>query len=418
MFFLSQKIYTFKRESFPLKENMKSNKVAGKSFALTGTFSHPRDEMISLIDKNDGIFHGNLKKSTDFLVAGASIGFKVTARAEALGVKIIHEKEFLKMLNGGREIKGDLHPHRGKKDYGQFRGKYRFSEQVSDIKSVTSELLSAAQKIRDLPRGFGGFGASYEPEWKTINLTLDTPREMRHPEENERMFDNPKWKKTIEKWEELEGKIFDLLDEFKNKYPNFIFESCGEVSGGGVMVIKKHSWSNFLSEARWHSKWSPEIGRVMRGIPEPGPHPGQLDPKCPAVEAWYEATDDMPEDIQEEEYRDFYEKHIKKCELCRRNASLREGRKRMIKLSELKRIIREEVSSQDLEEASGNTSYLPPTEGSFKVWLKGLPEFNTLKKQYFRGRPIARHLKVKYRHLLTYWPIDDIERTLEEIFEA
>ena len=74
------------------------NKLAGKTFVLTGTLeSIGRDEAKDKIRDLGGDVSSSVSKETDYVVAGAEPGSKYE-RAKKLGVKILDEKEFLKML--------------------------------------------------------------------------------------------------------------------------------------------------------------------------------------------------------------------------------------------------------------------------------------------------------------------------------
>jgi DNA ligase (NAD+) len=69
----------------------------GKTFVLTGTLpTLTREEATAKIEALGGKVSGSVSKKTDFVLAGADAGSKLD-RAQKLGVKIIDEKEFLKM---------------------------------------------------------------------------------------------------------------------------------------------------------------------------------------------------------------------------------------------------------------------------------------------------------------------------------
>jgi len=73
-------------------------KSAGKIFVLTGTLpTMTRDEARSLIEASGGRVTSSVSKKTDFVLAGAEPGSKLD-KASELGVKVIDEAEFKKML--------------------------------------------------------------------------------------------------------------------------------------------------------------------------------------------------------------------------------------------------------------------------------------------------------------------------------
>jgi DNA ligase (NAD+) len=72
---------------------------AGKTFVLTGTLpTLTRDEASAKITALGGKVTGSVSKNTDFLLAGADAGSKLD-KAQALGVKVISQDEFLAMID-------------------------------------------------------------------------------------------------------------------------------------------------------------------------------------------------------------------------------------------------------------------------------------------------------------------------------
>ncbi len=70
----------------------------GKTLVVTGTLDKMgRDDAKELIRKHGGKSAGSVSKKTDYLVAGAKAGSKLT-KAHSLGVKVLTEDEFLKLL--------------------------------------------------------------------------------------------------------------------------------------------------------------------------------------------------------------------------------------------------------------------------------------------------------------------------------
>ncbi|MDP2365736.1 MAG: helix-hairpin-helix domain-containing protein, partial [Ignavibacteria bacterium] len=80
------------------KKEIKQSELTGKTFVLTGTLSTlSRDEAGSRIITLGGKVTSSVSKNTDFVVAGEKAGSKLT-KAESLGVKVLDENAFLKLL--------------------------------------------------------------------------------------------------------------------------------------------------------------------------------------------------------------------------------------------------------------------------------------------------------------------------------
>lgn len=82
-----------------VKEEVAAGKpLEGKSFVFTGSLpTLEREEAQSLVRQHGGDVVGSVSKKTSFVVAGEEAGSKLD-KARELGVKIISEKEFLKMI--------------------------------------------------------------------------------------------------------------------------------------------------------------------------------------------------------------------------------------------------------------------------------------------------------------------------------
>jgi DNA ligase (NAD+) len=86
-----------------LKE--KSGRLEGKNIVITGTLkSFNRNEAEELIRHHGGNSSSSISKATDFLVAGEDPGSKL-GKAKALGVKIINEEEFKKLIKLNEVLK-------------------------------------------------------------------------------------------------------------------------------------------------------------------------------------------------------------------------------------------------------------------------------------------------------------------------
>jgi DNA ligase (NAD+) len=71
--------------------------IAGMTWVITGTLSQPRDQIAEMIIEHGGKVSGSVSKKTNYLLAGEEGGSKLD-KAKKLGVKIIGEKEFRRML--------------------------------------------------------------------------------------------------------------------------------------------------------------------------------------------------------------------------------------------------------------------------------------------------------------------------------
>jgi len=70
---------------------------SGKKFVITGTLSLPREDWIRQIQSLGGSVVGSVSAKTDFVLAGEEAGSKLE-KARALGVRVISEKEFEKLV--------------------------------------------------------------------------------------------------------------------------------------------------------------------------------------------------------------------------------------------------------------------------------------------------------------------------------
>lgn len=76
----------------------RDDRFAGKTFVLTGTLEkYTREEASEIIEKFGGKTSGTVSKKTSYVLAGEQAGSKLT-KAENLGIAIISEQEFEKMI--------------------------------------------------------------------------------------------------------------------------------------------------------------------------------------------------------------------------------------------------------------------------------------------------------------------------------
>lgn len=75
-----------------------SEALAGRSFVVSGRFTRSRDEMKELIELHGGRNLAAVSGNVDYLVAGEKMGPAKLKKAEKLGIRILSEEEFLRMV--------------------------------------------------------------------------------------------------------------------------------------------------------------------------------------------------------------------------------------------------------------------------------------------------------------------------------
>lgn len=88
---------------FQISEDKISNRtdiLSGLNIIISGTFEkHSRDELKQMIEQNGGKNIGSISKKTSYLLAGDNMGPSKLEKANQLGIPIISEDDFLKMLS-------------------------------------------------------------------------------------------------------------------------------------------------------------------------------------------------------------------------------------------------------------------------------------------------------------------------------
>ena len=101
----SQLIGILKRAGlkFEMDEKFQANlttKLQGLTFVISGTFQHhSRDEYKDMIETNGGKNSGAVSAKTNYILAGENMGPAKLEKAQQLGVKIIDENDFLRMIH-------------------------------------------------------------------------------------------------------------------------------------------------------------------------------------------------------------------------------------------------------------------------------------------------------------------------------
>ncbi|MDP1725885.1 MAG: NAD-dependent DNA ligase LigA [Bacteroidota bacterium] len=79
-------------------DEIRSDKLVGKTFLVSGTFSMSRDELKKTIENNGGRNVGSISKSLDYLIAGDKMGPEKLKKALELNINMISEADFFKLL--------------------------------------------------------------------------------------------------------------------------------------------------------------------------------------------------------------------------------------------------------------------------------------------------------------------------------
>lgn len=76
-----------------------SDRLTGKTIVISGVFAHhSRDEYKALIEQHGGKNTGSISAKTSFILAGDNMGPAKLEKAQKLGVPVINEDDFLKMI--------------------------------------------------------------------------------------------------------------------------------------------------------------------------------------------------------------------------------------------------------------------------------------------------------------------------------
>ena len=85
-----------------LSEDMmqpKGDALNGLTIVISGTFSkHSRDEYKKMIEQHGGKNSGSISGKTNFVLAGENMGPEKLKKAEKLGIQLMDEEEFLRII--------------------------------------------------------------------------------------------------------------------------------------------------------------------------------------------------------------------------------------------------------------------------------------------------------------------------------
>lgn len=81
-------------------EPLAGDKLSGKTILISGVFQrHSREEYKAIIERNGGKNSSSLSSNTTFILAGENMGPSKKEKAEQLGIPLIGEEEFLKLID-------------------------------------------------------------------------------------------------------------------------------------------------------------------------------------------------------------------------------------------------------------------------------------------------------------------------------
>lgn len=93
------KRYGLQFEISPEQLSLHTDRLQGATIVISGTFiHHSREEYKALIEQHGGKNTGSISGKTSYLLAGSNMGPAKLEKARKLGIRIISEDEFLKMI--------------------------------------------------------------------------------------------------------------------------------------------------------------------------------------------------------------------------------------------------------------------------------------------------------------------------------
>ena len=91
--------YGLQMERAEEESGARSEKLKGQIIVISGTFAHhSRDEYKALIEQHGGKNSGSISGKTSFILAGENMGPAKMEKAAQLGIRLLNEDEFLKLL--------------------------------------------------------------------------------------------------------------------------------------------------------------------------------------------------------------------------------------------------------------------------------------------------------------------------------
>lgn len=84
-----------------LPQAQEGSSISGKTFVISGTFTqHSRDEYKALVERLGGRMASSISARTNYVLAGDKMGPSKLAKATDLGITILTEEDFLRLIEG------------------------------------------------------------------------------------------------------------------------------------------------------------------------------------------------------------------------------------------------------------------------------------------------------------------------------
>lgn len=94
------KTYGVRLEAIERESTQVSSILEGKTIVVSGKFEHfSRDGIKQTIEDHGGKVGSSISSKTDFVVAGADMGPSKLEKATKLGIQILSEDDFIKMIS-------------------------------------------------------------------------------------------------------------------------------------------------------------------------------------------------------------------------------------------------------------------------------------------------------------------------------
>ena len=92
------KMFGLKMELDESKISIDSDILSGKTIVISGNFTISREELKALIERNGGKVGSSISGNTTYMIAGEKSGPSKMQKAQKLGVEVISEEDFYRII--------------------------------------------------------------------------------------------------------------------------------------------------------------------------------------------------------------------------------------------------------------------------------------------------------------------------------